>query len=259
MGHSFDEQARKDARRRAVRDNPKSESDWATAAEKGEQRRMEQLLAAGQDINGLDDWQKAPALYIAARTNNLELAEWLLERGADPCVATDDHWTPAYIAISKGLSSMLQLLVRDKYGFGARAPSSLREITLEKHLELAVQRMDWRCVYSLEAILGVGEGSSSIPPSSYKLPDGWAMGHVPKQVPKGGFASHDEFLASIKPFYWKAFTKEACQDEPPEGSVKLIHKVRAARCMQPPPRNAHPPPLFAAQGKGVFEPESTQA
>ena len=28
----------------------------------------------------------------------------------------------------------------------------------------------------------------------------------------------------MKPFYWKAFTKEACVSEPPEGSKKLLHK-----------------------------------
>ena len=28
----------------------------------------------------------------------------------------------------------------------------------------------------------------------------------------------------MKPFYWKAFTKEACMSEPPEGSKKLTHQ-----------------------------------
>ena len=164
-----DHEALKASQLRARRDNPRSTNGWAAACERGELVRMQQLLAAGQEINALDEQQQAPALYIAARTNNLELARWLLESGADPAVTTeDDGWTPALICISKGCAAgphmahshavhlplgallvmcapcggryaeMLRLLLTPKYGFGAAvALGRLTVIPFERHLELA--------------------------------------------------------------------------------------------------------------------------
>ena len=89
-------------RKEAQRLSSRSQRKWMEAAEKGEMRRIEQLLEDGQDINEVCDPSKSTALYVAARTDNCRLAELLLKKGADPAVTTNDLVTPAWIAISRG-------------------------------------------------------------------------------------------------------------------------------------------------------------
>jgi len=208
----------REERRRARRRSAKSTSTWFQAAERDEQFRMEQLLEAGQEINELDPITQSPALYIASRTNNLEMAEWLIKNGANPAVSTDDLATPAWIAISRGFSEMLEVLLNPE--FRADFVAKTKDETAQDvhagltHMAIAKMRRYWRCVYLLEQAYGIEE--SVIPESFFEVPEGWAMELVP--IESGQSLNH-----KMKWFYWKAFTKEKCIYDPPEGSTKMTH------------------------------------
>ena len=216
----------KEQREEARRLSQRSQSKWVDAAERGEMVRVTQLLEQGQDINEVCYPQMSTALYIASRTNNLRLAELLLKKGADPAVLTDDLVSPCWIATSRGFDKMVELLLDPKWS--SNLVKLMREETAETlkesqagvqqtHIQLATARRYWRCVFLIERTLGTTPEASKIPPFFYQPPDGWAVGMTaaePGQRPD----------MPMKPFYWKAFEKGACQEEPPEGSKKLVHK-----------------------------------
>jgi hypothetical protein len=212
------------ARKEATRLSKKSQQKWIDAIERGEMVRVTQLLDDGQDINEVCAPQMSTGLYVAARTNNLRMAELLLKRGADPAVLTDDLVSPAWISISRGFDQMRELLRDPKWNASlVKVMKEETRVTLqeagagvqETHYELAVMRRYYRCVYMLEQALGKDE--SKIPPSIYELPPGWAMGFQPAE-------SGQRIDMPMKPFYWKAFSKGACYDDPPEGSKELKHQ-----------------------------------
>jgi len=215
-----------DARKEAARLSERSQRKWMEAAEKGEMRRMEQLLGDGQDINQVCEPSKSSALYVASRTNNLRLAEFLLKKGADPAVMTDDLVSPAWISISRGFDEMVELLLDPKWSKGLveylkqETPETLRNLpncgVQQTHYELAVTRRYWRCVHHVEKALGVEPEKTRIPEVMFEPPEGWAM----------GLAASEPGQRVDMPmhfFYWKAFTKEATQIEPPTGSKKMVH------------------------------------
>ena len=104
-------QARVESRRLTSR----SKQNWIAAVERGEMVRITQLLDSGQDIDEVCAPQHSTALYVAARTNNLRVAELLLNRGANPSVLTNDLVSPAWIAISRGYDAMLELLLDQRW------------------------------------------------------------------------------------------------------------------------------------------------
>jgi hypothetical protein len=211
----------REQRRLARQRSTKSTSNWFHAAENDERTRMEQLLAAGQDVNELDPVSQSPALYIASRTDNIGLAEWLLKNGANPAVMTDDLASPAWIATSRGFDNMLELLLRPEY-----SEDFVEKTKDEKpqdvhagltHMDVAKMRRYWRCVHLLETAYGIAE--TAVPQSFYEVPEGWAMEQIPVEE---GQKEHTEF----KYFFWKTFTKDQCVYEPPEGSTKMVHVGR---------------------------------
>lgn len=214
------------ARKEAARLSERSQRKWMEAAEKGEMKRMEQLLGDGQDINQVCEPSKSSALYVASRTNNLRLAEFLLKKGADPAVMTDDLVSPAWIAISRGFDEMVELLLDPEWNKGlveylkTETTETLRMSencgVQQTHYDLAVTRRYWRCVHHVEKVIGVDPAKTRIPDVMYEPPAGWAMGLAasePGQRPD----------MPMHFFYWKAFTKEKTQVEPPTGSKKMVH------------------------------------
>lgn len=187
------------AKKKVRQTNSKSNSDWMQACERGEHKRVQQLLEAGQPINELGKWTTSPAHYVAARKNDAVLLKFLLDNGADPLVTTDDDVSAAWIAISKGYVEILVILL--SYYPKGHDVSDL--------MELARRRRDWKCVWELEQFSGVTK--SCIPEAVYELPPGWAMGEVPTGV--GG-------KGPLKPFYWRKDKKDSCQDDPPPGAIK---------------------------------------
>lgn len=206
----------------------KLSTKWMDAAERGEMARIQQLLSDGQDINEVCWPQTSTALYVAARRNNCRLAELLLKKGADPAVLTDDLVSPCWIAISRGFDEMVKLLLDQSWSAGlvkqmktetSEQLSKMENCGVQQsHYDLAVSRRYWKCVHYIEAAIGVDPNDSRIPEIQYELPAGWAMGLTAAEPGQ-------RVDMPMKPFYWKAFTKNAdCVYEPPEGSKKLAHK-----------------------------------
>ncbi|KAL1522317.1 hypothetical protein AB1Y20_017309 [Prymnesium parvum] len=191
------EERLKHAKQRARQQNARSTSSFHDACERGEHRRVQQLVEAGQPINTLDRKTTSPAHYIAARNNDAWLLKYLLDHGADPLLTTDDSVSAAWISISKGYVEMLVILL-SYYPKGH---------DVDDLFEVARSRRDWRCIWELERFSGVRPEDSAVPKTVYELPPGWAMGEVPSGV--GG-------TGPLKPFYWKINGKGGCQDEPPK-------------------------------------------
>jgi len=212
------------ARQEAKRLSTRLTTKWFAAVEDGEMMRVKQLFADGQDINEMHPQQGSTALYIAARKNNLRMAELLLQSGAEPSILTDDHVSPAWIAVSRGFDEMLELLLNPKWSgalvklISTESTESISQIPncgiQQTHLQLANMRRYWRCLYLLEQACGVSP--SKIPDTFVIPPDGWAMGLAPAEP-----GQRTDMPMHF--FYWKAFTKEACQNEAPEGSKFLKH------------------------------------
>lgn len=215
-------QQRLEARRLSER----SQSLWLDAIERSEMVRIKQLIDGGQDVNEICYPQMSTALYVASRTNSLRVAEMLLQSGARPEVLTDDLVSPLWIAISRGFNEMVELLLDPQWS--TELVKLIREETAESlaragagvqqtHMQLAMTRRYWRCVFLLEQALGTAADRSVIPAYYFQPPDGWAVGMTaaePGQRPD----------MPMKPFYWKAFEKGKCYDEPPQGSKKLVHQ-----------------------------------
>ena len=137
------------ARAESRRLNLRSQKKWIEAVEGGEMVRIQQLLDDGQDINEVCEPQLSTALYVAARRNNLRVAEMLLKRGAEPSVLTNDLVSPAWISISRGFDEMLELLLDPQWSAKLVAMMKTEtRVTLaesgagvqEPHYELAVMR-----------------------------------------------------------------------------------------------------------------------
>ena len=216
-----------EARLEARRVSEKSTKKWMDAAERGEMMRIKQLLEDGQDIDQVCEPSGSSALYVAARTNNLRLAELLLKGGANPSVLTDDMVSPLWIAISRGFDDMAKLLLDREWS--APLIALLKDETTEKlfnmpncgiqqtHYDLAVTRRYWKCTFYLEDATGVAPEATRIPAVMFEPPSGWATGLQPAE-------DGQRVDMPMKFFYWEAFSKNACRDTPPPGSKKLVHK-----------------------------------
>lgn len=80
------------------------------------------------------------ALMGAAVTNDLELAEWLLERNAHPNLIASDGWNPLLLAADHDHADMVALLARWKADLGATNDldqNSLHVVAWQNHLDTA--------------------------------------------------------------------------------------------------------------------------
>ena len=212
-------------RAECARRSTRSQHGWMEAVERGEMVRISQLLDEGQQIDEVCAPGHSTALYVASRTNSLRVAELLLSRGADPAVLTPDGVSPAWIAISRGFSEMLELLLDPRWSSSltvllkTETRESLQKAgagVQETHYELACMRRYYRCVHLLETVLSIDASRSKIPNMIHELPSGWATGFAPAEP--GQRAD-----MPMQPFYWKAFTTEQCVTQPPEGAKELKH------------------------------------
>lgn len=60
-----------ETKQKAIRGNIRSTSGWFVAVERGEEERMKQLLARGQDVNQQDSQCRWAAIYYAAWKNRI--------------------------------------------------------------------------------------------------------------------------------------------------------------------------------------------
>jgi len=79
------------------------------AAEKGHTDRIDFLLTAGADLNAATEDGFTPA-FIAAQEGHAPCLQVLAERGADLNAAAKDGFTPAFIAAQNGHAPCLQVL-----------------------------------------------------------------------------------------------------------------------------------------------------
>ncbi len=88
---------------------PGSDTPLHEAAFKGDKNRVEQLLAAGVDVNAKDR-QKDSALHWAAGSGHKDIAELLLAKGADVTVKGTRGRTPLGFAEEMRHSELAELL-----------------------------------------------------------------------------------------------------------------------------------------------------
>ncbi len=81
------------------------------AAEKGEVDIARFLITKGADVNATDSREWTP-LHKAADGNKLEVAQLLLNNGTNVNAKNNKGWTPLHIAAKKGSLDIVKLLVR---------------------------------------------------------------------------------------------------------------------------------------------------
>ncbi|MCC6697008.1 MAG: ankyrin repeat domain-containing protein [Candidatus Hydrogenedentes bacterium] len=80
------------------------ESVLAEAIAKGDLQTVQSVLDSNPDALYSVDMMGQTPLHYAARTNNKEIIELLLEKGADPGIMNDEGVTPADTARAAGAS-----------------------------------------------------------------------------------------------------------------------------------------------------------
>lgn len=80
------------------------------AAENGQTRRVEQIIARGADVNALDA-EGRTALDRAAANDRVEIVQSLLNHGANPNQANRDGMTPLHLAAREGRSASASALL----------------------------------------------------------------------------------------------------------------------------------------------------
>jgi bla regulator protein blaR1 len=81
------------------------------AADKADLRGVNELLAAGADVNAVVPGDGSP-LIVAARSNEMSIVRVLLDRGADPNLTVPGDGSPLIQAAKRGALDIVELLVR---------------------------------------------------------------------------------------------------------------------------------------------------
>jgi hypothetical protein len=82
------------------------------ASQDGKLKEVEELLAAGADINGIVEGD-GTALIVAARAGNKPLVQFLLQHGADPNVAAIGDGNALIMAAEEGHAEIVDLLLNN--------------------------------------------------------------------------------------------------------------------------------------------------
>lgn len=91
---------------------PYSPDHFSKYIAKGELDICECYLTAGMDINSRDK-DGTPMLSVAVRNDRADIAEWLISKGADINVVSEDRgYTPLMDAVWKGNKEITSLLVK---------------------------------------------------------------------------------------------------------------------------------------------------
>ena len=93
---------------------PLTSDNFAEAIEKGDKELCRYFYVAGLDVN-VRDSLGTPMLNIAARTDNLEMVIWLIERGADINATSEDRgYTAVMDAVWRGDKKITSYLIEKK-------------------------------------------------------------------------------------------------------------------------------------------------
>lgn len=90
------------------------------AAEKGNIKEMERLIAAGADVNAKNDRAGWTPLSRAVYNGRVDVARLLIEKGADVNAKDSAGWTPLYGAVSYGKKEVVSLLITKGADVNAR-------------------------------------------------------------------------------------------------------------------------------------------
>ncbi|MDP6793894.1 MAG: ankyrin repeat domain-containing protein [Verrucomicrobiota bacterium] len=102
---------------------------WAAASWRNDIATVRAHIAAGTNIDTLDDWTGKTALHYAAEYGHLEIAGLLLANGADANRRDDDQATPLYFAAVGGFVDVARLLL--VYGADINARDKARETPMD--------------------------------------------------------------------------------------------------------------------------------
>ncbi len=121
---------------------------WAMfeAAAGGDVARMQQLVAQDDDLIRCMCDYRTP-LHYAVRENQLEAAQWLIERGADATYRSGQDWhdAPRQLAADRGYDQMVAYLddhLKEQYGIcqeGETIAQAIRQRELDRVKELIQQ------------------------------------------------------------------------------------------------------------------------
>lgn len=122
------------------------------AAIAGDMTAVEKRVRAGEDVNDIDKWGWT-ALHWAVYYGNSAVAQWLLERDADPNVKTEAEYgpflpgtTPLIMAAYYGHDNIAETLVKKKADptvvdrKGKKAIDYAQEYNFEKVVALLVKK-----------------------------------------------------------------------------------------------------------------------
>jgi uncharacterized protein len=108
--------------------NPILDNDLLlTAAEKGDLSTMQQLIAAGANINLKNSFDEN-LIFLACKSGHLETVKFLLAHGADPSQGNSGNQDAMHAACIKGNLAIVQELI--KHGANVRQLSSARKLPI---------------------------------------------------------------------------------------------------------------------------------
>ena len=102
---------------------------WAAASWRNDIATVRAHIAAGTNIDTVDDWTGKTALHYAAEYGHLEIADLLLANGANVNHRDDDKATPLYFAAVGGFVELAKLLL--VYGADINARDKARETPMD--------------------------------------------------------------------------------------------------------------------------------
>ncbi len=120
------------------------EEELFAAAKSGDFDEVKKKIEAGADVNAQDDSFSQTALHIAASEGHLEIARYLIEKGADLLIHDAVDMTPIHLAARDGQEVVLQLLLESIEEIPDRIMSDI----------MSVAQMSVSSTYRIQALVG---------------------------------------------------------------------------------------------------------